>query len=61
MFINASCVIGLGLEVEAFREARCGCFSLGRAVRVDMMGRDCELEIQRFYVRPEKFKFLEKG
>ena len=29
MFINASCVIGLGLEVEAFGEAMCGCSSLG--------------------------------
>ena len=45
MFINAFCVIGLGLEVEAFREARCGCSSLGRGVRVDMIGQDCELEI----------------
>ena len=42
MFINASCVIGLGLEVEAFREARCGCSSLGYGVRVDMIGRDYE-------------------
>ena len=25
-FINASCVTDLGLEVEAFREARCGYF-----------------------------------
>ena len=45
MFINASCVIGLGLEVKAFREAMCGCSSLGCGVRVDMIGRDCELEI----------------
>ena len=45
MFINASCVIGLGLEVEAFRETRCRCSSLGCGVRVDMIGRDCELEI----------------
>ena len=45
MFINASCVIGLGIEVEAFREARCRCSSLGRGVRVYMIGRDCELEI----------------
>ena len=45
MFINASCVIGLGLEVEAFREARCRCSSLGCGVRVDMIGRDYELEI----------------
>ena len=45
MFINASCVIGLGLEVKAFREAICGCSSLGCGVRVDMIGRDCDLEI----------------
>ena len=35
----------LGLEVEVFREARCGCSSLGRRVRVNLIGRDCELEI----------------
>ena len=45
MFINASCVISLGLKVQAFREAKCGCSSLGRRVRVDMIGWDCELEI----------------
>ena len=45
MFTNASCVIGLALEVEAFREARCGCSSLGCRVRVDLIGRDYELEI----------------
>ena len=28
-FIVASCVIESGLEVEAFREAMCGCSSLG--------------------------------
>ena len=44
-FINASCVTDLGLEVEAFREARCGCSSLGCRVRVDLIGRNCELEI----------------
>ena len=44
-FINASCVIELGLEVEAFREAMCGCSSLGCKVRVDLIGQDCELEI----------------
>ena len=46
-FINASCVTDLGLEVEAFREAEamCGCSSLGCRVRVDLIGRDCELEI----------------
>ena len=35
----------LGLEVEAFREARCRCYSLGCRVRVDLIGQDCELEI----------------
>ena len=45
MFINASYVIGLGLEVEAFRKAMCGCSSLGFRVRVDLIGRDYELEI----------------
>ena len=44
-FINAPCVIDLGLEVEAFKEARCGCSSLECRVRVDLIGRDCELEI----------------
>ena len=38
-------MIDLGLEVEAFREAMCGCSSLGCRVRVDLIGRDCELEI----------------
>ena len=31
--------------VEAFREARCGCSSQGCMVRVDLIGRDGELEI----------------
>ena len=35
----------LGLEVEAFKEAMCGCSSLRCRVRVDLIGRDCELEI----------------
>ena len=43
--IVASCVIDLGLEVEAFREAMCGCSSLGGRVRVDLIGRDRELGI----------------
>ena len=43
--IVASCVIDLGLEVEAFREAMCGCSSLGCRVRVGKMCRDRELEI----------------
>ena len=44
-FINASCVTDLGLEVEAFREAKCGSSSLGCKVRFDLIDRDCELEI----------------
>ena len=34
-FIVASYVIESGLEVETFREAMCGCSSLGGRVRVD--------------------------
>ena len=45
MFIVASCVIGLGLEVKASREAMCGCSSLGCRVRVDLIGQSCESEI----------------
>ena len=41
MFINASCVIDLGLEVEAFRE-KMGNSSLGCRVRVGQMCRDRE-------------------
>ena len=44
-FINASYATYLDLEVEAFREVMCGCSSLGCRVRVDLIGRDCELEI----------------
>ena len=44
-FINASCVTDLDSEVDAFREAMCGCSSLGCKVRVDRIGSDCELEI----------------
>ena len=40
-FINASCVIGLGLEVEAFREMM-GNSSIGCGVRVGQMGQDRE-------------------
>ena len=50
-FINASCVIDLGLEVEAFRETRCGCSSLECRVRVDRIGRDCELEISKILLK----------
>ena len=44
-FIVASCVMDLGLEVKAFREARYRCSSLGCRVRDDLIGRDYELEI----------------
>ena len=37
----------LGLEVKAFREVRYRCFSLGYRVRVDLIGRDYELEISK--------------
>ena len=40
-------MIGLGLEVKAFKEAKCGCFSLRCGMRVDLIGRDCELEISK--------------
>ena len=45
LLIVASRVMDLGLEVKAFREARYRCSSLGCRVRVDLMGRDYELEI----------------
>ena len=38
-------MIGLGLEVEASREAMCGRSSLGCCVRVDLIGLSCESEI----------------
>ena len=44
-FINASYVTELGLEVEVFKETRRRCSSLGCRVRVDLIGRDYELEI----------------
>ena len=47
MFSNAFCVTDLDLEVEAFREAMCGCSSLGCRVRVDRIGRDYDLEISK--------------
>ena len=53
----------LGLEVETFREARCGCSSLGCRVRVDRIGRDCELEISKILlmVDPEGGNRIESG
>ena len=35
----------LDLQVEAFREAMCGCSSLRCRVKVDLIGQDCELEM----------------
>ena len=52
-FINASCVIDLDLEVEAFIETMCGCSSLGCRVRVDWIGRDYELEISEILLMVE--------
>ena len=52
-FFVASCVMDLGLEVETFREARCGCSSLGGRVRADQIGRDCELEISKILLMVE--------
>ena len=49
-FIVAFCVIESGLEVEAFREAMCGCSSQGCRVRVDMIGQECELEISEILI-----------
>ena len=43
-------MIDLGLEVEAFREAMCGCSSLGCRVRVDLIGQGCELKISRIFL-----------
>ena len=62
-FIVASCVIESGLEVEAFREAMCGCSSLGGRVRVDRISRDCELEISEILlmVDPRGGNRIESG
>ena len=38
-------MIDLGLEVEAFREAMCGCSPLGIRARIGMICHGCELEI----------------
>ena len=45
----------LDLEVKAFRETKYRCSSLGCRVRVDLIGRDCELEISKILlmVAPE--------
>ena len=43
-------MIDLGLEVEAFGEAMCGCSSLGCRVRVDLIGQGCELKISRIFL-----------
>ena len=46
-FFVTSCVIDLGLKVEAFRETRCGYSSLGCRMGVDRIGWDCELEVSK--------------
>ena len=50
-FIVASCVMDLGVEVKAFREARYKCSSLGCRVRVDLIGRNYELDISEILLR----------
>ena len=44
-FIAASCVRELGLEVETLEKSLYASYPLGTKVRVDLMCRDCELEI----------------
>ena len=44
-FIVASCVRELGLEVETLEKPLSVSSPLGTRVRVDLMCRDCELEI----------------
>ena len=46
-FIAASCVKELGLEVETLEKSLHVSSPLGTRVRVDMICRDCELEISR--------------
>ena len=46
-FIAASCVKELGLEVETLEKSLHVSSPLGTMVRVDMICRDCELEISR--------------
>ena len=45
LFIAASCVGELGLEVETLEKPLYVSFPLGTRVSVDMICRDCELEI----------------
>ena len=52
MFITASCVIGLGLEVEASRKSIVwGNSLLGSKVRVGQICQDCESEISWILLR----------
>ena len=62
-FINVFCVTYLDLEVKAFREDMCGCSSLGCTVRIDLIGRDCELEISEILlmVDPREGDLIESG
>ena len=58
-FIVASCVKGLGLEVETLEEPLYVNSSLGTRVSVDKICQDCELEISRILltvdVTPQKY------
>ena len=50
--------MGLDLKVKAFRETTYRCSSLGCRVRVDRMGRDCELEISKILLTGRYPEFL---
>ena len=56
--IFASCVMDFDLKVKAFRETTYRCSSLGCRVRVDRVGRDCELEISKILLTRRNPKFL---
>ena len=47
MLIVASCVKGLGLEVETLEKPLYVSSPLGTKVRIDQICRDCELEISK--------------
>ena len=55
--IVASCVMDLDLEVKAFRETTYRYSSLGCRVRVDRIGRDCELEISEILLMVDPGKW----
>ena len=52
-FIAASIMVGLGLEVEALEEALYVSSPLAIRAKIEMIYRDCELEISRILVTVE--------